>query len=185
MIKTKKENVLMKNRFFQVENNEVNFNGKSDGEHLRIIPTAQEGVAVLPIMKDGRVLIQDEFRYSYDGYITQVVKGGLKEGQTPEEAASDELEEELSLSFTKLIPLGQFVEHPSIVKQKGYAFLAVGCSHKEDSLDAEDSECFGNKRFVDFSELVKEVMRNELDCAVTQMLVLKAAVYLEKEGKNL
>jgi ADP-ribose pyrophosphatase len=185
MIKTIETQILMKNKFFQVENNKVNFNDKAEGEHLRILPKTTEGVAVLPILKNGKVLIQDEFRYAYDGSITQVVKGGLKEGQTPEEAAKDELEEELSLKYTKLIPLGQFVEHPSIVKQKGYAFLAIGCEHKEDSLAAEDSECFGNQRFVDFSELLKEVMNNELDCAVTQMLVLKASVYLEKELKNL
>ena len=179
MIKTIKKNILMKNKYFQVENNEVLFNGKAEGQHLRIIPSSYEGVAVLAIMEDGRVMIQDEYRYTYEGFITQVVKGGLKEGQTPEEAAREELEEEMSLSYTKLIPLGQFVEHPSIVRQKGHAFVAIGCKHKKDSLAAEETECFGNRRLVNFDELVKSVMNNELDCAVTQMLVLKASLHLK------
>jgi 8-oxo-dGTP pyrophosphatase MutT (NUDIX family) len=179
MIKTLETNILMKNKYFQVENNKVDFNGKAEGEHLRIIPSAYEGVAVLAIMEDGRVMIQDEYRYTYEGYITQVVKGGLKEGQTPEDAAREELEEEMSLTYTKLIPLGQFVEHPSIVKQKGHAFVAIGCKHKEDSLNEEATECFGNRRLVSFNELVESVLNNELECAVTQMLVLKASLKLQ------
>ena len=170
----------MKNKFFQVENNDVLFNEKKEGQHLRIVPTSYEGVAVLPIMEDGKVMIQDEYRYTYEGYITQVVKGGLKEGQTPEDAEREELEEEMSLSYDKLIPLGQFVEHPSIVRQKGHAFVAMGCKYKENSLEAEETECFGNRRMVDFEELLASVMNNELECAVTQMLVLKVSVHFKK-----
>lgn len=182
MIKTIKENLLMENKYFKVENNKVLFKGKHEGEHLRVTPKTKEGVGVLPITKEGNVIIQDEFRYSYNGLITQVVKGGLKEGQTPEQAAKEELEEELSLSYQKLIPLGNFVEHPSIVCQKGYSFLAIGCEHKNDSLSAESSECFQNKRVVSFEELVEEVMSNKLDCAVTQMLVLKANEYIKRNN---
>lgn len=185
MIKTIKKNKLLKNKFFEVENNEVIFNKNKKGEHLLIKPTSKEGVAVLPITEDGYVIIQDEYRYGYGKYITQVVKGGLKEGQTPLEAASEELEEELSLSFSEIIELGCFVEHPSIVKQKGYAFLALRCKEKKDSLEAEETEVFSNKRKILFKDLVEKVINNELDCAVTQMLVLKAAVYLEKERKNI
>ena len=180
MIKTLKKIVLMQNKYFKVENNKVLFKGTHEGEHLRITPSNKEGIAVLPITKEGKVIIQDEFRYSYNELITQVVKGGLKEGQTPEEAARDELEEELSLSYTKLIPLGNFVEHPSIVCQKGYSFLAIGCEHKKDSLDSEIGECFSNKREIDFDQLVEEVMSNKLDCAVTQMIVLKSNEYLKR-----
>jgi 8-oxo-dGTP pyrophosphatase MutT (NUDIX family) len=182
MIKTIKKNVLLENKYFKVENNKVLFKGKHEDEHLRVIPTTREGVGVLPITKEGNVIIQDEFRYSYNGLITQVVKGGLKEGQTPEQAAKEELEEELSLSYKKLIPLGNFIEHPSIVCQKGYSFLAIGCEHKEDSLLAENSECFKNKRVIYFKDLLEEVMNNKIDCAVTQMLVLKANEYIKRNN---
>jgi len=179
MIKTNKVNILFKNRYFQVENNQVEFNGKTNGEHLKIIPASFEGVAVLPIMENGMVMIQDEYRYAYNGFITQVVKGGLKKGQTPEDAVKEELEEELSLSFGELIYVGKFVEHPSIVKQRGHAYIALGCKNKKESLSAEATECFGNKRLASFDDLLKSVMNNEIECSVTQMIVLKAAFLLK------
>lgn len=182
MIKTLEKIVLMKNKYFTVENNKVLFKDKYKGEYLRILPTTKEGIAVLPITKEGKVIIQDEFRYSYNGLITQVVKGGLKEGQNPIEAAKDELEEELSLTYKELISLGNFVEHPSIVCQKGYLFLAIGCEYKSNSLDSEVSECFKNKREIGFNELVNEVMSNKLDCAVTQMIILKTNEYIKRNN---
>lgn len=183
MIKTLEKKILLENNHFKVENNKVLFKGKEVGEHLRIIPSGNSGVGVLPLTTDGEIIIQDEYRYSYGDYITQIVKGGIKKGQTPEEAAYMELEEELSLKCDKLIPLGKFVEHPSIVDMTGYAYLAFGCENKKNALSEEKTECFANKKYIKFSDMLKKVMNNEIECAVTQMVILKAYVYLLEKGE--
>jgi ADP-ribose pyrophosphatase len=183
MIETLEKNILLKNNYFTVENNKVLFKGKKVGEHLRIIPTVEAGIGVLPITTNGEIIIQDEYRYSYGDYITQIVKGGIKEGQTPEEAVYMELEEELSIKCEELIPLGKFVEHPSIVSMTGFAYLAFGCEPKHNALNEEETECFSNKKYIKFSDMLKKVMNNEIDCAVTQMVILKAYVYLLEKGE--
>lgn len=182
MIKTIKNKIIMNNKYYRIENNEVLFKEKHKGEHLRIIPATLEGIAVLPLNKKGKIIIQDEYRYAYGGFITQLVKGGIKPTQTPEEAVKEELEEELSLSYKELIPLGTYIENPSILCQKGYAFLAIDCEYNNDSLNSDESECFKNKITVNFNNLVEDVLNNKIECAVTQMLILKANEYLKKNN---
>jgi 3-deoxy-D-manno-octulosonate 8-phosphate phosphatase KdsC-like HAD superfamily phosphatase len=174
MIKTIKENIILENKFFKVENNNVLFKNGKQGEHLKITskPTIK-GIAVLAINKDLDVVIQDEYRYAVEKYVTQVVKGGVLENQSHEKAVEMELEEELGLTTNKIVYIGDFVEDPSIMAQDKKAFIAFNCEVKVDSKN-DGTESFSNRRTVKFSILIDEVMNNKISCAVTQMMILKA-----------
>lgn len=78
MIKKIKENIIFNNKFFTIYNDDVVFKNKNQGTHLKIQNnTTNGGIAVLPILKNGKVIIQEEYRYGIENYILQVVKGGI------------------------------------------------------------------------------------------------------------
>lgn len=182
MIKTIKKNLIMENKFFKVENNNVIFQNGKLGEHLRITskPTTK-GIAVLAITKDFDVVIQDEYRYAVEKYVTQVVKGGVMENQSHEKAVVMELEEELGLTTENIVFMGDFVEDPSIMVQNKKAFIAFDCELKVD-VKNDGTESFNNKKTIKLQILVDDVMNNKIQCAVTQMLILKASAMLNQKG---
>jgi hypothetical protein len=67
MIKTIKENIVFKNKFWVLKNNDVIFNKNIKGQHVQMASgSSVAGVAVLPIDSDGYIHIQDEYRYGID-----------------------------------------------------------------------------------------------------------------------
>lgn len=182
MIKKIKSNTIMENNFFKVENDDVLFKNNKKGTHLKITEKPiNRGIAVLPLTKDLNVIIQDEYRYAIGKNITQVVKGGVQLNQSFEEAVKSELSEELNLSFEKLIALGNFNENPSFVNKSSMAFIALNCELMDSDINNDGTESFSNKRTIPFSELFELCINNELECAVTQMLVMKTHFLLNKK----
>lgn len=180
-IKTIKENIILENKFFKVENNEVLFNNIKKGEHLKITQKpVNRGIAVLPITSNMEIIIQDEYRYSIARNITQVVKGGVGNNETFEDAVRKELSEELNLEYKELIDLGSFNENPSIMCQENNAFLALGCTEKESDIENDGTEFFSNKRTIPLGDALSMCLNNELECSVTQMLILKASYIINK-----
>ena len=180
-IKTIKTNIILENKFFKVENNNVLFNNIKKGEHLKITnKPVNRGIAVLPITSKMEIIIQDEYRYGIDRYITQIVKGGVDPSESFEEAATKELSEELNLSYEKLIDMGRFNENPSIMCQENNAFLALGCTEKNYKIDNDGTESFSNKRTIPLGDALSMCLNNELECSVTQMLILKSSYIINK-----
>jgi 8-oxo-dGTP pyrophosphatase MutT (NUDIX family) len=181
MIKKIKSNLIMENNFFKVENDDVLFNNTTTGTHLKITQKPlNKGIAVLPLTRDFQVIIQDEYRYGIGKYITQVVKGGVKLNETFQDAVKSELSEELNLKFEKLIELGNFYENPSFYNQHNMAFVALNCEPLKTDIANDGTESFSNKRLIPFSELVELCIDNKLECAVTQMLIMKAHFIINK-----
>lgn len=181
-IKTLEEKTILENRFFKVENNKVLFNNTKEGEHLKITQKPKNrGIAVLPLTSDMKIIIQDEYRYGIARDITQVVKGGVDLNEKFEDAAAKELSEELNLVYGELIDLGAFNENPSIMCQENRAFLALNCESKETEINNDGTEAFSNRRAIPFDEALSLCINNELECAVTQMLILKASYVISKK----
>ena len=65
MIRKLEEVIILKNRFFKVFNDRVVFNEKNEGTHLKIEQTnKQDGIAILPVLENGNVLLIKNYRYS-------------------------------------------------------------------------------------------------------------------------
>ena len=59
-------------------------------------------VITVPLLDDGRLVLHREYRYVFDRESLEFPSGGIKVGQTPEEAAMAELEEETGFIAGKL-----------------------------------------------------------------------------------
>lgn len=86
----------------------VRFPGGDVGVHHRVLRGAGDssGVAVLPRLPDGRVVLVRHFRHATRAWHWEVPRGGIEAGTDPEETARTELAEEVGGIVAALTPLG-------------------------------------------------------------------------------
>jgi len=130
-------------------------------------------VAILPMLSDGRVIMERQFRYAHSRVFFEIPAGKL---DTPEEdileAARRELSEETGALAKKFTYLGEIDTTPALMNEKIHLFLAEDISFGERHPDADE---FLDLELVPLSELYRAVMAGEIKDAKTQIGILKAA----------
>lgn len=69
-------------------------------------------VAVVPVLGNGKVLLERQYRYSLMKWIYEVPAGTLEPGEPEEECARRELEEETGYSAAELTKIGEVAVSP-------------------------------------------------------------------------
>lgn len=82
------------------------------------------GVAIVPII-NGNVLLIRQFRISIGREIIELPAGRLEVGDSPEERAHKELEEELGYRSTRMIPLLSYYSSVGFTNEKMHIFLGL------------------------------------------------------------
>jgi ADP-ribose pyrophosphatase len=80
---------------------------------------------VVPLLDDGRVVLERIYRYTVQETCLECPSGGL-DGEAPEAAARRELEEETGYRAGRLAPLGSFYGSKGISDERFHLFLATG-----------------------------------------------------------
>ena len=113
------------------DKNQDYFYGESNG-----------GVAVVPVLDDGRIIMVRQYRYLRDRYSIEFVGGGMRAGETPMQSAARELKEETGFESTNFSKLYEFEPCRGILKDTIHVFLANEISHQEtpDHFEMEDIE---------------------------------------------
>jgi ADP-ribose pyrophosphatase len=83
-------------------------------------------VAALPVHDDGRVTLVRQYRYAVDAFVWELPAGRRDPGETPEEGARRELEEEVGLSPRFLERLSTFWTTPGFCDEVMHLFRATG-----------------------------------------------------------
>jgi ADP-ribose pyrophosphatase len=87
--------IVYKGRVFSVEVSQMTFpNGQT---HEKEIVHHAPSVVLIPIAADGRVILVRQFRAPLNREIWELSAGGVNAGETPEQAAARECEEEMRL----------------------------------------------------------------------------------------
>ena len=94
------------------------------GEYNTIVK--ETAVWILPVTSAGEIVLLRHYRYTVDDWCWEIPAGGVKPGQTPEEAAREELREEIGGQAHSLEWLGQFYTANGICNEEGHYFLAAG-----------------------------------------------------------
>lgn len=81
--------------------------------------------AVLPLHEDGTVTLIRQYRHAGGGMIIEIPAGKLDPGESPEEAAGRELEEEAGLRAGKVLPLIALKTTPAFTDEVIHLYLAT------------------------------------------------------------
>ena len=133
------------------------------------------GVCVLALDDQERVLVVSQFRYPYGEVLRELPAGKLEYGEDPAQAAIRELREETGAVAGTFQPLGELYPSPGYCGEIIRMYLARDLSFG--NTDPDEDEFLGLER-VPFSQLVEQVMNNEISDAKTVAAVLKAKVLL-------
>ena len=94
----------------------------------------REGVSILPI-KDGKVIVQRQYRYPVRSWQWEIPGGFVDEGETPQEAAIRELKEETGYEVKEICSMGAFYPSFGSTNEKIHLFFAecgeLGASERE------------------------------------------------------
>lgn len=143
-------------------------NGK---QSFREYAVHKGAVAVLPLTREGEVVLVKQYRYALGRVFLEIPAGKLDYvGEIPREAALRELREETGARCESLTSLGVLVSSPAILTEKIYMYLAEGLTFGETSPDEDE---FLEIVRMPLALLVDMVMRGEIEDAKTQLMALK------------
>ena len=129
-------------------------------------------VAIVPILPDGRVIMEWQYRYAYGGVMLEVPAGKLDSpDEIPLEAAKRELREETGAIAGKMTYLGEIVTSPALISEVIHLYLAEDLTFGECELDEDE---FLEVEYIPLSDLKRMVMNGEIPDAKTQIAILKA-----------
>jgi ADP-ribose pyrophosphatase len=94
------------------------------------------------------------------------------------EAALRELSEETGIAAEKIEPLDALYTSPALIDEIIYMYIATGLSQGEQHLDDDE---FVNAVKIPLNEAIDMVMSGKILDAKTQLIILKAAKYLENK----
>ena len=137
-------------------------------EYLRHIGA----VCVIPVLEDGSVLVERQYRYPVAQVLTEIPAGKLDaKDEDHLLAAQRELREETGATAERWTSLGLFYPACAYSDEVIEMYLAQGLHFGERHLDADE---FLNVARVPLTELVEAVMAGRIPDAKTQIAILKA-----------
>lgn len=143
---------------------------------VREISIHNGAAAVLPILPDGRIIMERQFRYAHGRVMLEIPAGKLEDGEDPLEGAKRELLEETGAVAGKFTHLGNIAPTPALLSEIIYVYMAeditLGASH----LDEGE---FLEIEYYTLEELYKMVMAGEITDSKTQIAILKAREILK------
>ena len=103
----------------------VDFIRQETGEStIREVVRHPGGVAAVPVLDDGRIVLIRQFRYPLGKYIWEIPAGKLDSGQTPRDTIARELEEEIGYTAGKLTEICSFYSSPGFCDEVIHLFTA-------------------------------------------------------------
>ena len=130
-------------------------------------------VCVIPVLDNGDVIVERQYRYPLDRVILEIPAGKL---DAPDEdrlsAIQRELREETGYTADDWTVIGDFHPAPAYSDEYITMYLARGLHKGQQDLDADE---FLDVYTVPLKELVQQVMDGEISDAKTQVCILKAA----------
>jgi len=134
-------------------------------------------VCVMPLDEDGYVHMVKQYRYAISDVLLEVPAGGIEKGESPEEAAVRELQEEIGKYPGELIQLGGFWLTPGWCNEYMYAFLAKDLT--DSKLPADDDENIQVVK-IPLSEILREVHSGLIPDAKTIATISLGNNYLNR-----
>lgn len=131
------------------------------------------GVGVLPIDKDGNIILVRQYRYPYDELTLEIPAGKLDhgEGEDIEACGMRELKEETGCTAGRIVPLGCIYPSPGFLTEVVHLFAALDLTEGEMQLDEGE---FVEVVRLSLAEVEAMVERNEIRDGKTVVALYRA-----------
>ena len=130
-------------------------------------------VCVIPVLENGDVIMERQYRYPLDRVILEIPAGKLDSaGENRLSAIKRELSEETGYTADEWTEIGDFHPAPAYSDEFITMYLAWKLRKGDRHLDADE---FLDVYTVPLKDLVEDVMAGKISDAKTQVCILKAA----------
>ena len=126
---------IFKGRIFDIRVDTIR---EGDLEYKREIVVHQGSAVIVPVFEDGSVALVRQYRHAAGSYQLELPAGGIEPGETFEQAAGRELEEEIGFRAGKIEKLTEFYVSPGFLTEKMHVFLATELTASVQSLDDDE-----------------------------------------------
>ena len=158
---------LYESRWFNLRQDELTL---PTGEDITYTTVEHPGYAmVVPILPDGRVVMERVYRHSLNTVVLECPSGGL-DGEPPAVAARRELEEETGYLADHIEPLGSYYGSSGISNEQFHLFLARDVA-AGGTISLEPTEQI-EVEFFSLAELVDLALRAELTNGPSALAIL-------------
>lgn len=121
---------LADNRFFEVVEEEIADRAGRPYPYYSV-RARHDAVVVVPLLPDGRLLVERVYRHPYRAWLWEFPAGGIEPGEDPLAAAARELAEETGHRAAALAPLAHCEALPGMLRLRLHIVLARGLRPSE------------------------------------------------------
>ena len=96
-------------------------------------------VGLVPVLEDGRVVLEEQYRYPAEEILIEIPAGRLEEGEDPDDTAKRELLEETGYLADTMERVLTFFTTPGYTSEKLYLYIARGLKKAESKPDFDEN----------------------------------------------
>lgn len=96
------------------------------------------GAGGIALFEDGRIALVKQYRHPAKDFLLEIPAGKIDAGESPEECAAREIEEELGFKIGKIEKLAEFYSTPGFCGEKLHVYLATQLEPTAQNLDHDE-----------------------------------------------
>lgn len=136
-------------------------------------------VMVIPVLDNGKIILELQYRYLADKQSIEFPGGGIKNKKTPTEVAKQELLQETGWVGDEFVKVGEFESANGFMKDRCHVYIAAAIQQQNQQLDeSEDIEVIYRRP----DEIDEMICRNDIWCGQTMAAWALARHYFFKEN---
>lgn len=148
-------------------------------EHFRLAHAEgkSDGVIVVPITTDDRIVLIRQFRHPIRMWLRELPRGASEEGESPDDAARRELKEEIGAEALEIFPLGRIVTDSG--QQVGHPHIVAARIREGGRAKPEAGEAIDGTFKYTYAELAAACERGEIIDSFTHAAVVRLRPHFE------
>lgn len=182
------EQLVWENKAIRLFNDRVRYPARDGGKHVEAdafrltdAPGKVNGVIIVPITSDDRIILVRQFRHPVRMWMLELPRGARDAGESPEDAAGRELHEETGHAVDSFHSLGRVA--PDSGQLSSVPYVIAARVHPAGPPDREKTETIDRTVAMPYPVLRAACERGEILDGYTLAGVLRLGPYVSADGR--